>query len=107
MSQTFVFKVVLRGPNGYFDFSRYTDSVLNWYTGMAAEYEIQDLELNYMGNGIFSGKFTPRSTNPRHNLSLLAAFVDPDEEGDSPIRIGKTYYCVIGELLSMNEKSLE
>jgi hypothetical protein len=107
MSQTFTFKVLLRGPNGYLDFTRYVQSVSNWYIGIAAEYEIQDLELTYIANGIFSGKFTPRSSNPKYNLALLAAFVDPDEEGDSPIRIGKTYYCVIGELLSINEKSLE
>ena len=107
MSQTFVFKVLLRGPNGYFNFSRYIDSVSNWYIGMAGEYEIQDLELIYLGNNMFSGKHTPRSLNPKHNLVLLNSFVDPDEEGDSPIKIGKIYYCVIGELLSVDGQSVE
>jgi hypothetical protein len=82
------------------------DEILEWYR-REAEYCIQEeslpsLTIEHIGRGLFRGTFTPgeyTSSNPRLDIE---SFVNPDEDGNHPIRCGRREHLVHGELRSID-----
>lgn len=82
------------------------DAILEWYRREALywqgdEEELPGLTIAHLGRGLFRGCFTPGDYTPRDPRSIrisLESFVDPDEDGNHPIKCGRREYLVRGEL---------
>lgn len=102
----------------YFEFSAHLigtdaapwDEILEWYRREASywcqdEDELPELTVQHLGGGLFRGVFIPGENTPtdiRGFRNCLESFVDPDEDGNHPIRCGGQEYLVRGELLNID-----
>jgi hypothetical protein len=97
-SCTFEFRAFLIGSSRSPD-----DTLLAWYRDMALDFgdELPGLIVESLGHGRFRGTFTggAGAANPRIDIEM---FVDPDEDGNHPVKVGLTTYLVRGELVSIN-----
>ncbi|NDE17235.1 hypothetical protein EBZ80_20120 [bacterium] len=80
------------------------DAILVWYRDMATDYleEMPGLDIEHVGRGVFRGSFSRTEDTPAEPRYMIEGFVDPDEDGNHPIKCGRKKYLVHGELRSIN-----
>lgn len=98
---TFTFAAnLIGGPAAYSgDISA---KLLAWYQGFAEDFadEYPDMKIKHLGGNVFEGTFKPDFFDVDH----IESFVDPDEDGNHPIKVGRRSYIVMGNLLTVNGK---
>lgn len=105
---TFEFSVTLKSSTRYSsmnDFKKVViDDVIDWYESEGADLQMNNLKITYNGKSEFSGSYTLNpEENPKYDPQFeIATFVDNDEDGNHPIKIGRTDYFVMGKLISVN-----
>ena len=105
---TFEFSVTLKSSTRYSsmnDFKKVVvDDVIDWYESEGADLQMNNLKITYNGKSEFSGSYTLNpEENPKYDPQFeIATFVDHDEDGNHPIKIGRTDYFVMGKLISVN-----
>lgn len=81
--------------------SKHAAKIKKWYKGFADDYELDGVVLKHLGDDIFQGtvRVAPGKTvgDFEDNLEM---FVDPDEDGNYPIMIGRKERLLAGELVS-------
>lgn len=83
----------------------YKEDIINWYKGFAADLLFDDMKLSHVKDDVFSGDFKEHLEEgpPWYGgKGDIDSFVDPDDDGNYPLKIGRSRSLVIGKLLSIN-----
>ena len=76
--------------------------VIKWYKQFMDNYKEDGLEIRsmkYIRSNIFQISYRYPDTIKEFINGFLEAFVDSDDDGNYPIRIGKNEYLVVGEMI--------
>jgi len=109
---TFEFDVSLKGENQYVDHQktgRNVDKVIKWYKDNANLSDAKDFEVKHVNGDRFEITCTIPSDELRSNkeedvVFFIEMMVDPDDDGNHPIKIGRYNYLVVGKLVTVNGK---
>lgn len=85
------------------------DKIIAWYMPYFADFDLgTDPSMTYDKKAReYTVSFTPDPnfpTDPKEQLFELEQFVDPDDDGNYPIKIGRDNYFVAGMLRTLNGK---
>jgi len=99
---SFDFNVILKEkPGEYEDASKHVDKVIKWYKSMIADFddEYGNPKITHISKNKFHGSYTALSEAKYVNVkSDVQFFIDPDEDGNHPLKIGNKNFFIIGEL---------
>jgi len=83
----------------------YKDEIIEWYKGFADDLLLDDIKLRHVKDDVFSGDFKEHLEEgpPWYGgVFEIDGFVDPDDDGNHPLKIGRSKSLVVGKLLSVN-----
>jgi len=101
----------LRGDNAYEHAGSNPKKVIEWYNTFGKEDDMSDFVVKHLQGSMFEITFTiPEDYLPMNRgsiVTMLETTVDPDDDGNNPLKIGKTKYFVSGKLETVNGKELK
>jgi hypothetical protein len=103
---SFDFNVILKGePGQYEDPSKHADKIVKWYESMIADFEDEypNPKITHVTKNKFHGSYSAPSFQPKYGTvkSDIEFFIDRDEDGNHPLKIGNKEFLVIGELVKI------
>jgi hypothetical protein len=88
----------IRGPS----VEEHKEKIVKWYNGARDTLEetiLKNVKISHVRDNIFKGTFEPGpEANAKSLKDELDIFVDNDEDGNHPIKIGKENYLVAGKV---------
>ena len=89
------------GSGGNESARNHVAKIIDWYTTYGNSFDATDFVVKHVSGNTFEITCTPEGRE------FAEMIVDPDDDGNHPLKIGNSSYLVVGEILTVNGKSVD